>query len=334
MVVKGSMIAAPNSNTHRKILIPAIGYGAVLCLLACLPLIFKSPYILHLFILTLIYIIAAASMRFIMTSGQIPLAHAAFLGLGAYVSAVLSKHVGLSPWLALIIAALVSMCVGIAISFPFARLKAFYYAMISLFFGVGLLQGIESLGKLTGGLAGITSIPTLFSTGSKVPYYYVFLALTIISLAILYRFESCRIGWNLKAIDQSYLVSSSVGISEVKYRVIAVAIGCFFVGLAGGMYANYNVTISPSSFDTTATLWMIIYVAIGGTNDFAGPIIGTAVLFLIPQYFSGLKQYTPFVSAAVLFAVIFAFRDGLVSIPRLIRTRYQRKKVKVQTDDS
>ena len=138
-------------------------------------------------------------MRFIMTSGQIPLAHAAFLGLGAYVSAVLSKHVGLSPWLALIIAALVSMCVGIAISFPFARLKAFYYAMISLFFGVGLLQGIESLGKLTGGLAGITSIPTLFSTGSKVPYYYVFLALTIISsLAILYRFESCRIGWNLK----------------------------------------------------------------------------------------------------------------------------------------
>jgi ABC-type branched-subunit amino acid transport system permease subunit len=79
---------------------------------------------------------------------------------------------------------------------------------------------------------------------------------------------------------------------------------------------------------------MIIYVAIGGTNDFAGPIIGTAVLFLIPQYFSGLKQYTPFVSAAVLFAVIFAFRDGLVSIPRLIRTRYQRKKVKVQTDDS
>ena len=190
MVVKGSMIAAPNSNTHRKNLIPAIGYGAVICLLACLPLIFKSPYILHLFILTLIYIIAAASMRFIMTSGQIPLAHAAFLGLGAYVSAVLSKHVGLSPWLALIIAALVSMCVGIAISFPFARLKAFYYAMISLFFGVGLLQGIESLGKLTGGLAGITSIPTLFSTGSKVPYYYVFLALTIISLAILYRFEA------------------------------------------------------------------------------------------------------------------------------------------------
>ena len=330
----GSLIVAGDSKSRGKNLTQIIGYSALLCLLVLIPLIFKSPYIVHLFILTLVYIIAAASMRFIMTSGQIPLAHGAFLGLGAYVSAVFSKHVGLSPWLTLIIAALVSMGVGIAISFPFARLKAFYYAMISLFFGVGLLQAIESLGKLTGGLAGITAIPTLFNTGSKIPYYYVFLALAVISLVILYRFEVSRIGWNLKAIEQSYLVSSSVGISEVKYRVLAVGIGCFFVGLAGGMYASYNVTVSPSSFDTTATLWMIIYVTIGGMNDFAGPIIGTTLLFLIPQYFSGLKQYTPFISAAILFAVVFAFRDGLVSIPRLIRTYYQRKKVKVRTDDS
>jgi branched-chain amino acid transport system permease protein len=329
-----AMIEAGTLKSRGKNFTQLIMYGVLLCFLIFVPLFFKSPYILHLLILTLIYIIAAASMRFIMTSGQIPLAHGAFLGLGAYVSAVLSKHVGLSPWLTLFIAALVTMSVGIFISFPFARLKAFYYAMISLFFGVGLLQGIESFGRITGGLAGITAIPTLFNTGSKVPYYYVFLALTIVSLAILYRFEVSRIGWNLKAIEQSYLVSSSVGISEVKYRVLAVAIGCFFVGLAGGMYANYNVTISPSSFDTTATLWMIIYVTIGGMNDFAGPIIGTALVFLVPQYFSGLKQYTPFISAAILFAVVFAFRDGLVSIPRLIHTYYQRIKVKVRTDDS
>jgi branched-chain amino acid transport system permease protein len=322
----GSMIAARGSTEYRKNLTQIIGYAVLICVLALIPLITKSSYILHIFILTLIYTIAAASMRFIITSGQIPLAHAAYMGLGAYISGVLSKNFGISPWLTLIIAAIAAMGLGIFISFPFARLKAFYYAIVSLFFGVGLLQAIESLGKLTGGLSGITAIPTLFNTTSKVPFYYLFLALTVVSLVILYRLEVSRIGWNLKAIEQSYLVSGSVGISEVKYRVLAVAVGCFFVGLAGGMYANYNVTVSPSSFDTTSTLWLVIYVTIGGMNNFSGPIIGTALLFLLPQYYRGLKQFTPFISAAILFAVVYMFRDGIVSIPGLIKAFYQRIK--------
>jgi len=314
--------AAGRRNKFTQILI----YGAVICLLAVIPLISSSSYILHILILTLIYIIAAASMRFIITSGQIPLAHGAFMGLGAYVSGVLSKHFGISPWITLVIAALVAMGVGTFISFPFARLKAFYYSMISLFFGVGMLQTIESFGKLTGGITGITGIPTLFNTASKVPFYYFFLALMLISLLILYRLEVSRIGWNLKAIEQSYLVAGSVGISVVKYRVLAVAVGCFFAGLAGGMYATYNVTVSPVSFDMTATLWLIIYVTIGGMGNFAGPIIGTVVLFLLPKYYSGLKQYTPFISAVILFAVLYTFRDGLVSIPGLVASFYKKRK--------
>jgi len=69
-------------------------------------------------------------------------------------------------------------------------------------------------------------------------------------------------------------------------------------------------------------------------NNFSGPIIGTAVLFLIPQYFSGLKQYAPFISAAILFLVIFLFRNGLVSIPGLIMAFYKRKKAQVKANDS
>ena len=319
------MITVRDTASRRKNYIQIIICGILICFLAIVPLLTNSPYNLHIFILTLIYIIAAASMRFIMTSGQIPLAHGAFLGLGAYVSGILSKHFGISSWLTLLVAALVAMGVGTFISFPFARLKAFYYSMISLFFGVGMLQTIESFGKLTGGITGITGIPTLFHTASKVPFYYCFLALMLISLFILYRLEVSRIGWNLKAIEQSYLVAGSVGISVVQYRVLAVAIGCFFAGLAGGMYATYNVTISPSSFDMAATLWLIIYVTIGGMGNFAGPIIGTVVLFLLPKYYSGLKQYTPFISAAILFLVLYTFRDGLVSIPGRIVSFYKKR---------
>jgi len=86
---------------------------------------------------------------------------------------------------------------------PFCQIKAFYYSMISLFFGVGMLQAIESMGKLTGVLQALRQFP-LIQFGFESPYYYCFLALTLISLFILYRFEVSRIGWNLKAIDQSY----------------------------------------------------------------------------------------------------------------------------------
>ena len=331
----GLITATRDFMNRRKNVTQIFIFGVLICLLAFVPLITNSPYNLHIFILTLIYIIAAASLRFIITSGQIPLAHGAFMGLGAYVSGVLAKHLGVTPWITLIVAALVAMCVGTLISFPFARLKAFYYSMISLFFGVGMLQAIESMGKLTGGITGITAIPTLFSSASKVPYYYCFLALTLISLFILYRLEVSRIGWNLKAIEQSYLVAGSVGISVVKYRVLAVAVGCFFAGLAGGMYATYNVTVSPVSFDMTATLWLIIYVTIGGMGNFAGPVIGTLVLFLLPKYYSGLKQYTPFISAAILFLVLYTFRNGLASIPGLVVSFYKkRKKVKTRIDNS
>ena len=87
---------------------------------------------------------------------------------------------------------------------------------------------------------------------------------------------------NMKAIAQSHLVASSVGINEGGYRVLAVGVGCFFVGLAGAAYAHYNLVVSPTSFDLTATLWLVMYVLIGGISSFAGPIVGTAILVAHP----------------------------------------------------
>ena len=92
---------------------------------------------------------------------------------------------------------------------------------------------------------------------------------------MLYRFEFSRIGTTLKAIAQSHLVASSVGINEGFYRILAVGVGCFFVGLCGAGYAQYNLVISPTSFNFLATLWLVMYVLVGGIESFAGPIIGT-----------------------------------------------------------
>ena len=133
----------------------------------------------------------------------------------------------------------------------------------------------------------------------------------------------------LKAIDQSYLVASSVGINEARYRVLVLAVGCFFVGLAGAVYGHYVRALSYTSFDMLATLWLFMYALIGGIGSFAGPIIGTAFLIIIPEFARDLKMYTPYVAAALLLIVVYVIPQGLVGLPEVIRSWYiERRKVK------
>ena len=300
---------------------PAIAAGVVV-IIAILPLLLTSPYTLHIFILTFIYTIAAVSLRTIITSGQFPLAHGAFMGVGAYSAAMIAKWLGWSPWLTIPLGGLIAMGIGMLIGYPFARLRALYYAMGSLFFGMAIIYVIWAGGSWTGGYSGLFGIPPLFPIGtSKVPYYYFFLGLAVVSLLALYRFEFSRIGINLKAIAQSHLVASSVGINEARYRVLAVGVGCFFAGLAGAGYAHYTLVLSGATFSFMGTLWLVMYVLIGGVNSFIGPIIGTFILVLIPEYARDLKIYVPFISAGILLIVVYLMPQGLVGLPQLIRSK-------------
>jgi branched-chain amino acid transport system permease protein len=305
----------------------AVIYVGLVVIVALFPLFLSSPYTFHILILCFIYTIASVSLRTITVSGQFPLAHGAFMGVGAYFSGMASRWLSWPPWITIPMAGLVAMGLGMIIGHPFSRLRALYYAMGSLFFGIGVIQIIYAGGVWTGGYSGLTAIPSLFPVGtSKVAYFYFFLGLALVSIIALHRFEFCRIGMNLKAIAQSYLVASSVGINEGWYRILAVGVGCFFVGLAGAGYAHYNQTLSPKSFNFLATLWLVMYVLIGGIDSFAGPIIGTFVLFLIPEYFRDLKMYSPYISAIMLLIVVYLMPQGLVSLPQLMRLWYIRKR--------
>jgi ABC-type branched-subunit amino acid transport system permease subunit len=298
-------------------------WGLVI-ILGLLPVFLSSSYTLHILILTFIYTIAAVSLRTITISGQFPLAHGAFMGVGAYFAALTSKWLGWSCWITIPSAALVTMGLGILIGYPFARLRMLYYAMGSLFFGLGVIQIIYAFGDWTGGYSGFYGVPPIF-VGSRIPYYYFFLGLALASAIALHRFEFSRIGTNLKAISQSHSVASSVGINEGWYRVMVVGIGCFFVGLAGAGYAHYNLVISCASFNLGATLWLFMYVLVGGIFSFAGPIVGTFVLFLVPEFLRDLKIYSPFVSAAILLIVVYLMPRGLVSLPQIISSWYVKR---------
>ena len=311
----------------KSIKLPVYIYSALIVILALVPLFVTSSYWLHVLIMIFIYLVVAVSMRFIVISGQFPMAHAAFMGIGAYFSAVVAKELGWSLWITIPLAALIAMVIGIFIGYPFARLRALYYAMVSLFFGVGILQVNYVAQNWTAGYSGLTGIPPLFSgAASKIPYYYFILGITLLCLVAIYRFEFCRIGITLKAIAQSYQAGASVGINEARYRVLALAIGCFFAGLAGAVYAHYNLTLSHTSFDMLATLWLFLYLVIGGMGSFPGPIIGVVVLMLIPELLRNLRQFVPFISAAILFLVVYLMPQGLVNLPQLIWSHWFKRK--------
>jgi branched-chain amino acid transport system permease protein len=295
-----------------KMVKPSIWAGLLIILLL-LPLFVKSPYLIHIINLTFIYILVTVSFRAILTSGQLPLAHAGFMGIGAYVSAIAAKWLGLTPWLSIPLGALVAMGVGILIGYPFARLRAVYYAMISLFFGMLIVSAVKAFARWTGGAAGLTGIPPLLGF-SKVPYYYFFLGLTTVALLILYRLESSRPGLNWKAIAQSHMVAASVGINEARYRIIASAIGCLFAGLAGATYAHYNTVIGTSSFSFMATIMLLIYVVVGGVGNFAGPIVGVFLLMTVPELLRGLREYVPYISAAIVLLVVYLMPKGVTGL--------------------
>jgi len=226
------------------------------------------------------------------------------------------------------IGALMSMVVGIFIGYPFARLRAIYYAMVSLFFGIGVIQVFFVFQRWTQGMSGLVGIPPLFGgAGSKLPYYYFFLAFAVVCLLALYRFEFSRIGTTLRAIEQSHTVASSVGINEARYRVLALAVGCFFAGLAGAAYAHYNEVLSYTSFTLLATLWLFMYALIGGMESFAGPIIGTFILVLLPEMSRGLRTYSPFISAVILLIVAYLMPQGIAGLPATIRSRWFAKEM-------
>ena len=157
------------SKTDAKKSLSWGAWGGGVVLLALLPLFLKSPYTLHLLILTFIYVIATLSMRAILISGQFPLAHGAFMGVGAYAAGMASRWLGWPPWITLPTGAVSAMALGVLTGYPFARLRGLYYAMGSLFFGIGIINVITSFGYYTGSYAGLLGIEPLFGY-SKGPY--------------------------------------------------------------------------------------------------------------------------------------------------------------------
>ena len=298
-------------------------YGILLLIFLLLPLALNTSYWIGVLIMVLYKVVGSVSLRTISLSGTLTFAHGAFIALGAYCGGILAKSLALPPVVTILAGGLFAMVVSVITGLPFVRLKGMYYSMASMFMGVTVAYIIKAM-KITGGYHGLTRIPKLLQ--NDIACYYVFLAITVVLLIVLYRFEFSRIGTTLRALSQSQDVASSIGINATFYRLLAVGMGSFCAGIVGAAYGLYSTVLSPTNYDMTFSLWRLMYMLIGGEDYFIGPIIGAIIFVLIPELGRDLSAYAPFLTGACTLLVAYLLPGGLAGIPALIRkTRAKRQ---------
>lgn len=316
--------------------------GSVLALVAfffVLPVFIQSPYWMHVFILMWIYIIVTASLRFTINMGEWSFAHVPLMGMGGYASALLAIKLGLSFWVALPLAALITAFVSIFVYLPCLPTTGTFFFFASYAFGEVMRLCWVRFKNPFGGPAGLLFIPAPgpiripgvpaieFGPLSKIPYYYTAFVFMLLSLLIFYRLEQSRLGRIAEAISESNLLAQFVGIRVWRYKMIILVIGSAFAAVGGSLYAHYTTLIMPVDFYWGLGIYIIIYVVVGGTRHFAGPIIGVILFVLLRELLRPIVAYVPLVYGLILAATLVFLPEGLISLPEKISEWVMKKKI-------
>jgi branched-chain amino acid transport system permease protein len=302
------------SNTVKK----SMAVAGLLIALIAVPHFLKFHHQDLLIFLT-INVLVVASYRIVTLTGEWSLIHAVMMGVGGYTATMLFKNYELGMWFTLPLAGGVSAVIAAILSFPLFRMTQFYFLIGSFAAGEAIrltwILFVNPFGG-TGGLSGVEP-PIIGSIDflDAIPYYYLSLAVVCFCLFILYRIENSRIGLTLHAVHWKAPLAESVGVDTWRYRALAFIIGSFFVGVAGALKVHYLGTITPNQFGIGFMVFILIWVIVGGYNNFYGPIIGVIVLTMFDESIRGFAEVRPAIYGAVLIMSILFLPMGLESIP-------------------
>jgi branched-chain amino acid transport system permease protein len=324
-MVMNRVRAAENPDRKNKIRL-----SVILAVLLLLPVFFRSPYLLHVMIITALYVILAAALRLPLITGRFNIGIVAFAAIGAYTSALLAVKSGVNVWLALLAGCAASGVVAFGLGLIILRVSGLYFGMLTMCLLEMLRHYLLWHRKLTGGVMGILNIPSPtiwgFDLGAdKVPFYYLTVIIMVISIWFIYRMERSRAGMAFQAIGQSDLLSQHLGINIARYRLLAFVVSGIFAALMGGMIAHYLHYTSPEDWTIMQSLTIQIFMVVGGRGSPWGPIIGTVVLMALSEILRPTKEILPLVYGAILIPVILFYPRGLVGLPQSISQWFARR---------
>jgi len=245
-------------------------------------------YLLHILVITGIYIILTLSLNLVVGyTGLAALGHAAFACVGAYTSALLALHFGLSPWLGLLIGACVAALLGAVVGTPSLRLKGDYLALATFGLGVIVYSVAKNWASLTRGPMGLPSIPGFSVFGHQLSAIWAYLILVTLFVFLTYlvirRIVNSPFGRILRGIREDEVATLAMGKNVNKYKILVFVIGAFFAGIAGSLYAHYITFIDPSSFTAMESIIILLMVVFGGMGSLTGSFVGASVLVISPE---------------------------------------------------
>jgi branched-chain amino acid transport system permease protein len=245
-------------------------------------------YFLHLVVLFEIYVLVAASLNLLVGfAGLIQVAHAAYFGVGAYVSAILAKEMGFSFLASMALGGLAAALLSFLVSLPAWRFRGDAFVLMSLSVQMALVAVFQNAEGLTGGPFGIGGIPkpTIFGStfDTKGLMVALFGAVVVATLGLIGLLMQSPFGRALQAVRDDELAARSLGIPCHKLKTEVFAIASGLAGVAGAMYSSYVTYIDPTSFGLDASILMLSMVIVGGTGNLKGPVVGTITLICLPE---------------------------------------------------
>jgi len=273
-------------------------------------------YLIYLFNLSGIYIIAIVGLNILMgLGGQMFFGGVAMMAMGAYVAASMTTYLGLPLYISIPLSGLITSLLSLTIIFPALRVRGLYLAMVSVGFHLILEQIIGGWESFTGGYDGL-SLPKASLAGIQVvsdrAFYYVVLVVVVLCLWSAINLMKMRVGRAIWALGQDPVSASVSGINVTLYKIIAFLICAFYCGVSGGLMAHYLRFITPDHFTIITAIMLLVGMMIGGWGSLMGSIAGGFFVTFLPEVIGLFKDY--FLGASVALYDLQATISGIIII--------------------
>ncbi|MDW6026142.1 branched-chain amino acid ABC transporter permease [Mesorhizobium sp. BAC0120] len=301
----------------------ALGLAALVALGLVVPLVVEDTYVRHLFIISFIYAVVAASWDLSLGyAGIFNFGHVAFFGIGVYATGLTAKLLGLDPWLAMLVGGVAASAAAALVALPVVRLQGVYVVLVTFAFSQLVLQVVISQSVVTGGTQGLVRVPTVelfgynFLRDYKFGYYYVAFAMMLVAVACLRRLVRSDFGLSIVALRDNEDYGSSRGIPIAVQRLKVLVVSAFFAGIAGGFFVIYLRVASPEVFGFSTMSLILSMVLVGGTSSIYGPVLAALVLTFVSEglaNFESLAEGRFMLIAVAMIVVLLFLPKGLAS---------------------
>ncbi|RPI09449.1 MAG: branched-chain amino acid ABC transporter permease [Zetaproteobacteria bacterium] len=282
------------------------------------PFVLANPWRLGILNLIALNTVVVLGLNlFIGYAGQISLGHAAFFGLGAYGSAVLTTAAGIPPWAAMPITAAGVALAALLIGIPTLRLSGHYLAMATLGFNIVVHHIFVQWDGVTGGPSGLTGIPPFAVPGLSVQgetqHHYLLWGAAMVALTLSVNFVRSGLGRGLAALAEDEVAAAAMGVDVRRGKIAVFTISAAFASVGGSLFAHYMGTITPDTFGIFASIDFVIMVVIGGLGSLWGSIAGAAFVTILPHVLGPLEDYKEILHGLIVVVVLLILPRGLVA---------------------